>query len=550
MDVEIIEVEEFYTMIRIFYAIALLFYITVVFSQTDNEPICHLSFDVPQKSKVMKAIDDVSSSQYKQSAFVTTFGKGIKGQAMKLTDEVPLRIPEFLEENARPGYGADQSFSLQLWVQTKKNAPQGTPVMSNKKSDGSGSGGWILGTKENGAWYWQVSDGKVQYAYEPTAQRQAINDGDWHQLTVAVDRQRQEMWMYLDGRNVAIYRIEELGSLESGLRTVIGGSDEYNDWGSRGEWVTFNGKIDEVKIWNRVVTSQEVAEDYRANVSVKVPPVSEPVIDRLKVQVWNIWHGGHRYGQHVGVTRVIDVLKRENADIIGLIETYGSGAIIADSLGYYFYLISSNLSIMSRYPIEECIGLFKPFFSGGAIINLGNNRKLAFFDIWLNYSPDVCELRKGEELIKQILRKEKNTRLTEINTILKEIEAYTRNADKTPVIMAGDFNCGSHLDWTTDNKGLHDGMVIEWPVSQSILNAGFKDSFRQLHPNVLKAPGFTWSPLINPLEPDCIYDRIDFIYYKGRNLVPFRSETIDHHPVFWPSDHGSVITWFYLTDPV
>lgn len=522
----------------------LLFYFASAWAQTGVSPVFYRSFDESHDTQLQEAINAVTTSTFRQSTFAIAYCKGLKGMAMDLTDDVPVRVPEILDKAACPGYGADESFTIQIWVQTKKSAVQGTPIASNKKSGDAKATGWILGTKDNGAWFWQVSDGETQYTYEPTAQRQAINNGIWHQLTVSVDRKRQEMWMYADGRNVAVYNIAGLKSLESSLQTVIGGSDEYNDWGSRGEWTAFNGKIDEVKFWNRPVTPQEVEDDYYKLISQK-PSTMLPAPDRLKIQVWNIWHGGHRYGQHVGVSRVIDVLKRENADIIGLIETYGSGAIIADSLGYYFYLISTNLSIMSRYPIEECIHVFRPFNSGGAMINLGNDRKLAFFDIWLNYRPDVCELRKGKQEIKRVIEEDKKTRLVEINTILGKIQFHIANANNIPVAMVGDFNCGSHLDWTNQYKDLHNGMVIEWPVSQSMLKAGFNDSFRKLNPDVLKAPGFTWSPLINPNEPDCVYDRIDFIYYQGAKLTPYRSETLDHHPVFWPSDHGSVVSWFY-----
>ncbi len=531
----------------------LLLFLLCVFTssaQISHDPIIHISFDEPQGPEIQKAIDEIPTTRSGQRTFVAARCKGIKGLALDLTDDIPVRVPKILEENNALSYGADDSFSMQLWIQTKKNAQQGTPIMSNKKWNDATSSGWTMGTKENGAWYWQVSDGQKQYAYEPTAQRQAINDGNWHQLTVTISRERNEMWMYLDGKNVAIYRINGLKSLESELRTVIGGTDEYNTSTSysRGEWTAFNGRIDEVKFWNRAITSEEVAENYRANLSINESVDLYPMNDRLKVQVWNIWHGGHRHGQNVGVERVVDVLKTENADIVGLIETYGSGAIIADSLGYYFYLISSNLSIMSRYPIEECIDVFRSSRSGGVILDLGNNRKLTFFDIWLDYRPNICELIEGKVIADNIVERETETRVLEINTILKEIKPYIDNADEIPVMMVGDFNSGSHLDWTEEYKSMHDGFVIEWPVSQIMLKEGFKDSFRQLNPNVFDAPGFTWSPIINPFNPDCINDRIDYIYYKGSNLVPFRSETLDHHPVLWPSDHGSVVTHFFYTD--
>lgn len=76
---------------------------------------------------------------------------------------------------------------------------------------------------------------------------------------------------------------------------------------------------------------------------VEVPSVSAPAhshLSQLKVMAFNIFHGGHELGQEVGVNRVIEVIKAENPDVIGMIETYGSGAIIADALGYYFICVA------------------------------------------------------------------------------------------------------------------------------------------------------------------------------------------------------------------
>ena len=203
---------------------------------------------------------------------------------------------------------------------------------------------------------------------------------------------------------------------------------------------------------------------------------------------------------------------------------------------------------MSRYPIEETIKVFKPFFSGGALINIGNNQKVAFFDIWLNYAPDFCDLYKGESIVSEFLEKEKNTRVKEITSILSEIEAYTKNADNIPVFVVGDFNCDSHLDWTEETKNMHNGLVLDMPVSRIMLNAGFTDSYRTLHPNVTASPGYTWSPLINQAaeKPDCLMCRIDFIYYKGKKITPYYSQSFDYHPVFWPSDHSTLVSSFLL----
>ncbi len=522
-----------------------LFLVSNAFGKTEKkDPVYYQSFDQPD-SVFNKSFDAIIQSEGLQLVFNPSYCAGLEGRALDLTEHVAFRVPLCLEKNVCPAYDSQTSFTLQLWVQTEPGARQGTPIMSNKKSGDTKSPGWTLGTDDNGAWYWHMSDGQTQFDYAPTWQKQAVNDGKWHQLTITVDRKKKELQLYFDSRNVAIYNIAGLQSIESELRTVIGGTDEYQEWSNRGEWTAFNGRIDEVRFWSSPLTPSDIKQSYDRFFPSTFSQSLAP--DRLKIQVWNIWHGGRHPGQHVGLKRTIEVLQKENADIIGLIETYGSGAVIADSLGYHFYLISSNLSIMSRYPIEETISVFRSFNSGGALINVGNGRKIAFFDIWLHYLPDVSILNDPDRL-EEYKSEELKTRAQEIDSILKEIEPWTVNADRIPVIIVGDFNCDSHLDWSEKYKAMHEGIIMDFPVSLSMEKAGFADSYRLLHPNVFMSPGSTWSPLINEAAngPDFILNRIDYIYYKGNKLFPYFSATLNHHPVFWPSDHGSVVTHFYL----
>jgi len=508
-----------------------------------QNPVIYKSFD-DERINTSAIKEQLLKSANANIGFTPTFNPGIKGLALDLTDDVGIRIPVVIDPPADIDYNKD--FSISLWVKTKPHAQQGSPIVSNKKDRIKKSIGWEIGTNISGAWYFNISDGEEVFDYEPTHQRQKINDGLWHNIIVSVNMQNREIWFYFDGVNVAIYNIDGFKSNLNSLRTIIGGSDEYFDGGSRGEWMAFNGMIDEVAIFDYSISKSQVKEIFSELKSLPdSPSVKSP--DRLKVQVWNIWHGGRRFGQHVGVERVIEILKQQDADIIGLIETYGSGAIIADSLGYHFYLISSNLSIMSRYPIESSITIYKPFNSGGAIINTGNGNKVAFINAWLDYRPSPCELVEGESVVEDFLTKEKETRQKEINTILAELQPYIDNSENIPVFMTGDFNCGSHLDWTDQQKDIHNGVVMDWKVSRSMYDAGFRDSFRDINPDPLKDPGFTWSPLINnnmTVTQRCIRNRIDFIYYKG-SLTPYYSKMVDYHPKFWPSDHGSVVSYFY-----
>jgi hypothetical protein len=101
--------------------------------------------------------------------------------------------------------------------------------------------------------------------------------------------------------------------------------------------------------------------------------------------------------------------------------------------------------------------------------------------------------------------------------------------------------------------------------------AGFTDSYRFMHPNIMNATlGHTWTTVgqgytyvsgkgfmpvevnPNPKNRDP-YARIDFIYSAGKKISAIKSRTIIHHysnlsrsfPEF-PSDHGAVLTTFRM----
>ncbi len=509
-----------------------------------QQPVFTFDFEPSSAAQIKESIPPAEAGVWydiQQSIFV----RGIDGYALDLSSDAVLRAAMKIENGTVKEYSRSDSYSFQIWIKTKKNARMGTAIAGNLNVEEPEKGGWLIDTHENGAWSLTLSDGKSMFEYKPTAERQSINDGKWHQIVFSLDNSKQEAWMYLDGRNVAIYNIAGLRAIGGDNPLIIG--SELKKWNNFGQWNAFNGYLDALKIWNRPISADEVSELYATLIPDAEHEVPEAV-DQLKILVWNIWHGGHRFGENVGVQRVIDIIKSSNADIIGLIETYGSGEEIADSLGYYFYLISTNLSIMSRYPITETIKAFRPFNFGGAKLNLGNGKEMAFFDTWLHYLPDYAKhIVERSMTSEELVADESKTRHSEIKHILKEIKPYLKNADNVPVILLGDFNSGSHLDWIEETKGQHLGYAIEWPESKEVINAGFGDSYRKMNINPIKDPGFTWSPqAANSSNRYGVRDRIDYIYYIGNQLEPLHSEVIDYHPVMFPSDHAAVVTTFKL----
>ena len=117
-----------------------------------------------------------------------------------------------------------------------------------------------------------------------------------------------------------------------------------------------------------------------------------------------------------------------------------------------------------------------------------------------------------------------------------------------PIIIGGDFNSSSHLDWIESSKQMHFGKVVEWPVTKFMENRGYVDSFRNVNPDPLSSLEGTWGFLGN--EGSLISDRIDYIFFKGSSLKAINSSIISEDPPngFFNSDHRAILTEFEFTN--
>lgn len=285
---------------------------------------------------------------------------------------------------------------------------------------------------------------------------------------------------------------------------------------------------------------------------------------QLKVLVWNIWHGGNDESlPKDGRPSVIEVIKTSEADLVLMIETYGSAPLISDSTGLDYHLISSNLSIYSRFPITKKLAFpdsISTFNFGGIEILAHDSIPIVIFDIWLHYLPDtrLAPTHLPEDSI--LAWENRGSRDNEVFRIVNSIESYIENSENVPLILGGDLNSHSHLDWTEVTKDTfnHGGAVVNWTISRTLIDSGFKDSYREIHPDPLKNPGITW---ISGIDKNGKFgyskqDRIDYLYYKGSKLKPIHSESFVCPPgeilkfrdknIMYPSDHGFVLTTFEI----
>ena len=116
--------------------------------------------------------------------------------------------------------------------------------------------------------------------------------------------------------------------------------------------------------------------------------------NQISVLAWNIWHGANNTGlKEDGRPHAINIIKELSPDIVLMVETYGSGKMIADSLGYNFHLIAPkntpedakniNLSIMSKFPLGKRFDFYRHFNIGGIEVIL-NDSTVAYVDRFYN----------------------------------------------------------------------------------------------------------------------------------------------------------------------
>jgi len=292
-------------------------------------------------------------------------------------------------------------------------------------------------------------------------------------------------------------------------------------------------------------------EDRATNIPKLITPNSASNPNAIKLLQWNIWHGGLHLGHMEGPGRVKELIRNTNADIITLEEGYGTQTMLADSLGFALQTASptENLAIISRFPMKENPSNAK-FKSNVATVTLPNSKKILIGNWWLRYASKheytgsyANTGLNSEDWVKE----DQELGAVDAQTNLdKDIDPILLSDPTLPVIVAGDFNSGSHLDWTARAASLHYGYgPVDFPISKLMLQRGYTDTYRTLYPDEVTYPGGTFAAIYGHMQTS----RIDYIYSKGLGLKARYSKIIRTPPQIddvWPSDHSAVLTVFYL----
>ncbi|QHA03535.1 HAD-IA family hydrolase [Streptomyces broussonetiae] len=280
---------------------------------------------------------------------------------------------------------------------------------------------------------------------------------------------------------------------------------------------------------------------------VSVEKLCAMVAPELRVMSWNLWLGGSPVDDHRA--KQLKAVLESGADVVGLQETGGTAAQeLAEALGWHHHRAGENLGVISRHPITARFGDPDVGFYGaaGVRIAVAPGREVDVWTAHLHYTPygpyeSVFDGLPAAELIAH-----EEVRLAQMRDTLERIADSA--AEGVPVVLVGDFNCPSHLDWPD----------VTWPVTLAAEQAGFADSYRAAHPDPAAAPGHTWSP-IHPVHEDGSgrpepQDRIDYVLHRGLTVLDAHTLVTgtarpwpDVAGNDWPSDHAAVVTTFALS---
>lgn len=270
----------------------------------------------------------------------------------------------------------------------------------------------------------------------------------------------------------------------------------------------------------------------------------EPVT--IRVMVFNVEDGG----EGVDLGTVVEAIRLADPDIVALQEAMGNTGRIAAQLGWEY--ASVRTQVLSRHPIlDRAEDNAQPVF-----VELRPGRVVALSSVHLPAEPYGPQLARSGGSPEAVAALERRVRLPRLERPLAGLAALAGSG--IPVFLAGDFNAPSHLDWTAAAVGTrpHLRAAVDWPVSRAIEAAGFRDTWREIHPDPVRDPGLTWwadRPSTGGYQPgpDAPDDRIDIIYAAGPSvttdcrIVGERGRAgvaLSVEP--WPSDHRAVVATF------
>ncbi|KHO46124.1 MAG: hypothetical protein QS98_C0005G0071 [archaeon GW2011_AR3] len=141
------------------------------------------------------------------------------------------------------------NFTVEFWAKSSDTSKSGTPIHG---SSATGNNEFLIFNYGASVF---IKDASFSTGV-------TLNDGDWHHIVILRDGDNGTVYMYKDGVP-KISKNMSNGSLQITGCLVLG-QEEDAACGGFDETQAYLGILDEVKIWNRIISIQEINASYRA----------------------------------------------------------------------------------------------------------------------------------------------------------------------------------------------------------------------------------------------------------------------------------------------
>jgi endonuclease/exonuclease/phosphatase family metal-dependent hydrolase len=286
-------------------------------------------------------------------------------------------------------------------------------------------------------------------------------------------------------------------------------------------------------------------------------PSAENPVD-LSVMTFNIFYGGDELDLETGdfcevpdgceetFQQVVATVEASGADVVGLQEAERNTRRIAETLGWYF---DERNHLISRFPLIDPPGADGVY----AFVEVAPGRVVAVANLHLTSDPYGPYAVRDGASAEEVLELERSVRLPDIQPLL---EAMPELDDQgIPLFVTGDFNSPSYLDWTQAVADARPDVpyALSWPVTETLGAAGLHDSYRDVNPDPVAKPGFTWTPGGPESAPEGqeVFDRIDLVLASGEATTTASKivgevdgPDVDIAMSPYPSDHRAVVSTF------
>jgi exodeoxyribonuclease III len=290
--------------------------------------------------------------------------------------------------------------------------------------------------------------------------------------------------------------------------------------------------------------------------------------ETLRVMSFNIWGGGANEGK--GIEETVAAIKAARADVVGLQETRlesdpctaeicpavgeSVASAIAAALGWQVYDQTDQNAALWANAVISRHSITRVSTNGlGVALDIGG-REVWVFNIHLDDEPyqpyQLLGIEYGPAPFitteAEAIRFAAETRGPALELLFADMEKAEKAA---AVIVTGDFNEPSVHDWTPEAVlAAQKPVAVAWPTTGRLVEAGFIDAYRAIHPDPVAKPAYTWTPTYDEAATDDEPDRIDFVLVRGEGVTVTDAAIVgedgprsDIVVMPWPSDHRAVV---------